>query len=109
MQNTRLNDLFDAIAQRFGQWLNNPWRRWSLLIISFLLGIFLGTAISTTAGQQARLDIVVAAFLVLVIELISRIYYRGRFAVGSLWLECLNILKIGFIYSLFIEAFKLGS
>ncbi|MEA5571531.1 DUF565 domain-containing protein [Calothrix sp. UHCC 0171] len=109
MQNTRLNDLFDAIAQRLGQWLSNPWRRWSVLIISFLLGIFLGTAISTTAGQQARLDIVIAAILVLITEFTSQIYYRRRFAVGSLWLESLNILKIGFVYSLFIEAFKLGS
>ena len=61
MQNTRLNNLFDAIARRLGQWFLNPWRRLSLLIISFLFGFFLGTAISTTAGQKAELDIVVAA------------------------------------------------
>jgi Protein of unknown function (DUF565) len=109
MQNTRLNNLFDALTGRLEQWLTNPWRRVSLIIISFLFGFFLGTAVSTTAGQRAELDIVVAGFLVVITEVISRIFYSRRIAVGSIGIECLNILKIGFIYSLFIEAFKLGS
>lgn len=110
MQNTRLNNLFDAIARRLGQWFLNPWRRFSLLIISFLFGTFLGTAISTTAGQKAELDIAIAAFLVFLTEITSRIFYSRSFlARRSLWVESLNILKVGFTYSLFIEAFKLGS
>ncbi|MBE9206966.1 DUF565 domain-containing protein [Nostoc sp. LEGE 06077] len=110
MQNTRINNLLDAIAKSLGQLFRNPWRRLSLLIISFLFGFFLGTAISTIAGQKAELDIVVAAFLVLLTELTSRIFYsRNLFAKRALWLECLNILKVGFTYSLFVEAFKLGS
>ncbi|AFZ25470.1 Protein of unknown function (DUF565) [Cylindrospermum stagnale PCC 7417] len=110
MQNTRLNNLFDTIARQLGQWFINPWRRLSLLVISFLFGFFLGTAVSTTAGQKAELDIVVAGFLVLLTEVTSRIFYsRGFLARRSLWVESLNLLKVGFIYSLFIEAFKLGS
>ena len=109
MQNTRLNNLFDALTRRLGQWLTNPWRRLSLIIISFLFGFFLGTAVSTTAGQKAELDIVIAGFLVTITEVISRIFYSRRIAVNSIWLESVNILKVGFIYSLFIEAFKLGS
>lgn len=109
MQNTRLNNLFDALTRRLGQWLTNPWRRLSLIIISFLFGFFLGTAVSTTAGQKAELDIVVAGFLVTITEVISRIFYSRRILINSIWLESLNILKVGFIYSLFIEAFKLGS
>jgi Protein of unknown function (DUF565) len=110
MQNTRLNNLFDAIARRLGQWFLNPWRRLSLLVISFLFGFFLGTVVSTTAGQKAELDIVVAAFLVAFTEISSRIFYNGSFlAKRSLWLESLNYLKVGFTYSLFIEALKLGS
>jgi Protein of unknown function (DUF565) len=110
MQNTRLNNLFDAIASSLGKLFLNPWRRLSLLIISFLFGFFLGTAVSTTAGQRAELDIMVAAFLVLLTEVTSRIFYsQGFFARRALWVESLNILKVGFTYSLFIEAFKLGS
>jgi hypothetical protein len=110
MQNTRINNLLDAIASSFGRFFLNPWRRLSLLIISFLFGFFLGSAISTTAGQRAELDIFVAAFLVMLTEITSRIFYsRSFFTRRALWIESLNILKVGFIYSLFVEAFKLGS
>ncbi|AFY35520.1 DUF565 domain-containing protein [Calothrix sp. PCC 7507] len=110
MQNTRLNNLFDAIARRLGEWFTNPWRRLSLLVISFLFGFFLGTAVSTTAGQKADWDIVVAAFLVFLTEISSRIFYNRSFlSKRSLWVEALNLLKVGFTYSLFIEALKLGS
>ncbi|QSJ16289.1 DUF565 domain-containing protein [Nostoc sp. UHCC 0702] len=110
MQNTRLNNLFDAIARSLGQWFLNPWRRLSLLIISFLFGFFLGSAISTSAGQKAELDLWAAAILVLFTEVTSRIFYSKSFFVKrSLLLESLNILKLGLTYSLFVEAFKLGS
>ncbi|ADI66165.1 DUF565 domain-containing protein [Trichormus azollae] len=110
MQNTRLNNLLDTIARSLGQWFVNPWRRFSLLLISWLFGFFMGSAVSTTAGQKAELDIVVAAFLVLLTEITSRIFYsRNFFARQAIWVESLNLLKIGFIYSLFLEAFKLGS
>jgi hypothetical protein len=110
MQNTRLNNLFDAIAFRLGQWFLNPWRRFSLLIMSFLFGNFLGTAISTSAGQRSELDIWIAGVLVVFTEVTSRIVYsRSFFARRSLWVESLNLLKVGFTYSLFVEAFKLGS
>jgi hypothetical protein len=110
MQNTRLNNLFDTIARRSGQWFFNPWRRLSLLVISFLFGFFLGTVVSTTAGQKAELDVVVAAFLVFFTEIGSRLVYgRSFLSKPSLWVEALNLLKVGFTYSLFIEALKLGS
>ena len=109
MQDTRLNILVSAIAQRSQQWLLNPWRRISMIIISFLMGIFMGTAISTTAGQRATLDIYIAAILVFASELTSLFFYRRSSLKRGGWLEMLNIFKVGFTYSLFIEAFKLGS
>ncbi|MFN6518159.1 MAG: DUF565 domain-containing protein [Nostoc sp. CreGUA01] len=110
MQNTRLNNLFDAIARQLGQWFLNPWRRMSLLIISLLFGFFLGNAISTTAGQRAELDIMAAGFFVLLTEITSGIFYNQSFFTRrSLLLESLNLLKVGLIYSMFLEAFKLGS
>ncbi|AKG22970.1 DUF565 domain-containing protein [Calothrix sp. 336/3] len=110
MQNTRLNTLVTTVSERVGQWIFNPWRRISLLIISFLLGFFLGTVVATSAGQKAELDIVVAATLVIISEIGSKIYYRLWYnQQPPPWAECLNLLKVGFTYSLFIEACKLGS
>ncbi|MDJ0677090.1 MAG: DUF565 domain-containing protein [Calothrix sp. MO_167.B42] len=110
MQNTRLNNLFDAIARNMGQWFLNPWRRISLGIVSFLFGFFMGTAVATTAGQQARLDIWIAAILVIMTEVGSKIIYtRSPQQQRILWVESLNYFKVGFIYSLYVEALKLGS
>ncbi|MDB9445516.1 DUF565 domain-containing protein [Anabaena sp. CS-542/02] len=110
MQNTRLTNLFDTVAGRLGQWFLNPWRRLSLLLINFFFGFFLGTAISTIAGQRGALDIVIAGILVVLTEVTSRIFYSRRFlAKPSLLVESLNVLKVGFIYSMFVESFKLGS
>jgi hypothetical protein len=110
MQQTRLNRLFDRLTGELGNWLSNPWRRWSVLIISLLLGNFLGTAISTISGQTAELDIVVAAILVALTEFVSRVVYGSRpNTARSLVVQIPNALKLGLIYSLFVEAFKLGS
>ena len=109
MQNTRLNNLTNAIANRLVQFFFNPWRRLSLLIISLLFGFFLGSAVSTTAGQAAEWDITVAAILIVSTEIINRLFYRNQGSVKPLWAESLNVLKIGFTYSLFLEALKLGS
>lgn len=110
MQNTRLSTIVNTTAAQLNQTFRNPWRRISLIIMSWLLGFFLGSAISTSAGQKAELDILAAFFLVLVTEAVSRFSYAGgeRYR-RSLISDVLNALKIGLIYSLFLEAFKLGS
>jgi uncharacterized membrane protein YoaK (UPF0700 family) len=110
MQNTRLNRLFDAIGFQVRQWLGNPWRRISLLVISLLLGNFVGTVISTTAGQRANLDVVVAFFLVVVTEVVNGLVYGAIPAISSPFLrQLINSFKIGLVYNLFVEALKLGS
>lgn len=110
MQNTRLNNLATATGGRLRRWFINPWRKLSLLVISLLFGIFMGTAISTIAGQAAEWDIIGAGVLVALSEIADRIYYsRVWQARRALWVEALNAFKIGVTYSLFIEAFKLGS
>ncbi len=110
MQNTRLNNLVDGTIAQGVQFFSNPWRKFSLLVITFLLGNFLGTALPTTAGQTQRWDILAAAALVVFTELVSLITYRSRRTTDRhLLTEILNTLKIGLVYGLFVEAFKLGS
>ncbi|MCX7595399.1 MAG: DUF565 domain-containing protein [Fischerella sp.] len=110
MQNTRLNTLFNTIVRQLEQWIFNPWRRISILVISLLFGFFLGSAVATTAGQTAEWDIVAAGTLVLATEIANRIFYnRNIVARQAFWVQSINYLKIGLTYSLFLEAFKLGS
>lgn len=113
MQRTRLSTLVESTANQFGRWVFNPWRRLSLVIIGFLFGNFFGIAVSSIAGQTAEIDVVISAVLLGLVELISWWVYRrpARDANGrrSLPSEVMNALKLGLIYSLFVEAFKLGS
>lgn len=115
MQNTRLNNLINFWIGRLREWLVNPWRRVSIWIIGLLFGFFLGTAISTIAGQMAQLDIFVAAVLLAIVEIINRVIYgstrtsESAFGRRSFGLEVLNATKVGFVYSMFVEALKLGS
>ncbi|MGB3695488.1 MAG: DUF565 domain-containing protein [Spirulinaceae cyanobacterium] len=116
MQNTRLNNLFALTSTQLNQFFSNPWRRIALVLLSLLLGFFLGTAITSTAGQTSDWDVIAAAFVVLFTEIISRFVYgrkRNRTAEevvkSSLLVELVNNLKIGVTYGLFVEAFKLNS
>ena len=124
MQNTRLNTLVEGSLQQLTQWLRNPWRRISILIISLLFGNFLASAVSTIAGQRAEPDILGAAIVVAVAEVISWMTYAnssrslkadqsGANLLGvkqrSLLIEALNGLKLGLLYGLFVQAFTLGS
>ncbi len=109
VQNTRLNGLFDAALERLRQWLSNPWRRISVLTIGWLFGFFLGTAVSTIAGQRALLDITVSLLLLLGTEAINWLVYARRRSTPSMLVDTLSATKIGLVYSLFVEAFKLGS
>ncbi|MDB9529239.1 DUF565 domain-containing protein [Oscillatoria sp. CS-180] len=113
MQRTRLSTLIESVSAQFGRWIFNPWRRLSLVIIGLLFGNFLGIAISSIAGQAAELDVIISAILLLAVEFVSWLVYRrpprGVDKRNSLLIETLNALKLGLIYSLFVEAFKLGS
>ncbi len=112
MQRTRLTTLLETLSNRFGRWVFNPWRRLSLVVIGLLFGNFFGTAISTIAGQTADFDVFISALLVGGVELISWLFYRRPRKTNvqtSLTLEVINAFKLGLIYGLFVEAFKLGS
>ncbi|MFN5513594.1 MAG: DUF565 domain-containing protein [Cyanobacteriota bacterium] len=112
MQRTRLNTVLTLGSARLTRFFGNPWRRISLILLGLLFGFFIGAALSTTAGQDAQWDVVSAALILLFCEGVSYWIYRrwGR-EQGQLglWGELLNSFKLGVMYSLFLEAFKLGS
>ena len=111
MQNTRLNQLINGTTERVELWLQNPWRRWAWIIINFLFGIYLASAISLVAGQRAQLDVVMAAIIVVVSEILIKFTYgvRRNTVNPPYLIEFLNALRIGVSYGFVMEAFKLGS
>lgn len=85
-------------------------------LLSILLGFFISTALSTIPAQTGDWGIVAAAIIVTNQEIISKItyqknisnYYKNSVFTSSLFKYCNNV-KIGILYGLFVDAFKLGS
>ena len=106
LQSTRLQNNVGQAIQRLDQWALNPWRRLSLLSLSGLIGFLIGSAITSVAGVLGQMDPVAALLVVLGAELTIR---RRRSSEPSLKLlqQLLDFGRIGFLYGLFLEGFKL--
>ena len=106
LQSTRLQTNVGAALQRLDRWARNPWRRLSLLAVAGLIGFLIGSAITSVAGVLGQMDPVAALVVVLGTELTIR---RRRSSEPSLKLpqQLLDLGRIGFLYGLFLEGFKL--
>ncbi len=106
LQSTRLQTNVGAALQRLDRWASNPWRRLSLLALAGLIGFLIGSAITSVAGVLGQMDPVAALVVVLGTELTIR---RRRSSEPSLKLpqQLLDLGRIGFLYGLFLEGFKL--
>ena len=106
LQSTRLQTNVGAALQRLDRWARNPWRRLSLLALAGLIGFLIGSAITSVAGALGQMDPVAALVVILATELTVR---RRRSSEPSLKLpqQLLDLGRIGFLYGLFLEGFKL--
>ena len=108
-QSTRLEALLARLnRQLLGGW-QGPWRRRSLLLLALLFGMYLGNNITSfwLASFGTRPAVVLA--MVLGLEVIVRLRSRWvRDPVPLAWSLCDN-LRIGLVYAVVFEAFKVGS
>ena len=65
MQKTVLYKSFAKIVDRLANWATNPWRRYSLLAIIFLIGFLAGSSLGMINGVLALMD-PVGAFIALI-------------------------------------------
>ena len=105
-QSTRLQNNVGEAIQRLDHWSRNPWRRLSLLILAALIGFLIGSAITSVAGVLGQMDPVAALLVVLGAELTIR-RKRSEDHVLKLPQQLLDLGRIGFLYGLFLEGFKL--
>ncbi|WP_320666448.1 DUF565 domain-containing protein [Prochlorococcus sp. MIT 1307] len=108
LQSTNLHKSFGKAFERLEDWAINPWRRYSILLIVLLIGFFLGSSIGMINGTLALMDPVGAFFTVLILEVMVRL--RRNWQLGernSLSLELIDSARIGILYGLLLEGFKL--
>ena len=110
VQSTRFQRLSERLASAvLGNWQGN-WRHRSVVLLALLVGFYAGsnlTAYFVIVFPGGRPALVLA--LVILLELIVRL--RGRLvseSPGLAWVIADN-LRLGLVYAVVLEAFKLGS
>jgi len=109
LQRTR----FDRLQRRIGKAVfggfQGSWRRRSLAVLALLLGFYGGQNVTALWLERIGQRPVVVLVLVVLLELVVRL--RSRFVgdrPGLGWVIADN-LRLGLVYAVVLEAFKLGS
>ncbi len=108
MQKTVLYKSSEKILDRLASWAANPWRRYSLLVIIFLIGFLIGSSLGMINGVLALMDPVGALIALIFLELLI----KARFVFLKqnkpiILIRVFDIFRIGLAYGLFSEGLKL--
>lgn len=110
LQVTRLDRLLRQLSVGLFGGLRGSWRRRSLALLALLIGFYLGQNVTSLWLTQVGKRPVAVLALVVLIELVVRL--RSRWVRGVLvplpWLVVDN-LRVGLVYAVVLEGFKLGS
>lgn len=95
------------IKKIFQKFRTNTFIFFSLNLVNLIFGFFLASILSTLPSQTGEWGIINAAFIITINEFISKLIYRQK--KKNKYLKFINNIRIGVIYGLFVDAFKLGS
>ena len=89
-------------------WANNPWRRYSISLITLLGGYFLGSSLGMVSAVAELMDPVAALLSVLAIEILIKLRRNYRNDNKKKFLVLLiDSLRLGLFYGFFTESLKL--
>ena len=89
-------------------WANNPWRRYSIALITILIGYFFGSSLGMVSAVLELMDPVAALVSVLFIEILIALRRNFRFEKKKKFLLLLlDSLRLGVFYGFFTESLKL--
>jgi len=108
VQATRFQRQVAELGPSLERWAANPWRRLSLLLIVLLISFGIGGAVGSITGALAQLDPLGALICVVLMELAVRargpLLRRGGDGLG---LQLLDMARLGLLYGLLLDGFKL--
>jgi hypothetical protein len=108
LQQTRFQRQLLSAGEQLVDWASNPWRRLSLQLITLLLSFSVGGVVASIGGQIGQSDPVGALLCVLTMEWAVRARGRLRRRHGDrLPLQLLDMGRIGLLYGLLLDGFKL--
>ena len=110
LQRTRLQGVLHRVANLLIGWLRRSWRSASLSILALLVGYYLGQNLTSLMLIRVPAGRPLAVLmLVLVIEAVVRLRSRLVGEEPSLGWVIADNLRIGLVYRVVFEAFKVGT
>ncbi len=109
LQATRLQRLLDRGGSAVLAGMRGSWRRRSLSLLALLLGLFAGNNLTSLVLIRLGLRPLAVLLTVVVVEAVVRLrshWVEGEPPLG--WVLCDNV-RLGLVYAVVLEAFKLGS
>ena len=107
-QKTKFQIFIVENLKTISYWAVNPWRRYSVVLIMFFVGYFLGSSLGMISAVYNLMDPVGALISVLLIEILLKI--RGALLSDKnkkFFLLIVDFLRIGLLYGFFTESLKL--
>nr|P34813.1 RecName: Full=Uncharacterized protein ycf20 [Aglaothamnion neglectum]AAA18512.1 unknown [Aglaothamnion neglectum] len=92
-----------------GQYLYYHINNLSLQLISLFLGYFFCTIICSIPKETGDWGLITALLIVGINETMSALIYSYKKYENNIIVKTINGIKIGIIYGLFVDSFKLGS
>jgi len=108
MQKTNFSRIIYQLNNLFFGFLSDTWRTKSISLISVLTGYFLFANFLTKFISEGKNELVMVPIIIFFIEIIIRIKPSVSSKFYYLW-SVVDKLRIGAIYGIVLEAFKLGS
>jgi len=107
-QNTNFQLKIVENIQTLSIWANNPWRRYSICLITLLIGYFVGSSLGMVSAVVELMDPVAAFLSVIFIEILIVLRRNFKFERKKKFLVLfLDSLRLGLFYGFFTESLKL--
>jgi len=108
MQKTNFLRITSQLNNLLFGFLSESWRSKSIGLISVLTGYFLFANFLTKFISEGKNELIMVPIIIVFIEIIIRIKPSTSSRFYDLW-SVIDKLRIGAIYAVILEAFKLGS
>ena len=108
MQKTRFTVFYDSLNLVFLGFLKSSWKDKSLNLLSILFGYFLFANFITKFISEGKNELLMIPVIIILFEIIIRVKPPRNSNKFLLWM-LLDKIRIGAVYALILEAFKLGS
>ena len=108
MQKTNFSRITYELNKLFFGFLSDTWRSKSISLISVLTGYFLFANFLTKFISEGKNELIMVPIIIVFIEIIIRVKPPSSSKFYDLW-SIVDKLRIGAIYAIILEAFKLGS